>query len=109
MMLDEEPSMPDLPTGTETLLFTDMEGSTRLLQRLGEHYAAVLADCRHLLRSLFQQYNGKCGSTLVAWTGVGTCCAACSSNTMVRRSIPRETPSLSPLLVPAMRLRQPQP
>ncbi len=50
--------MPDLPTGTVTLLFTDIEGSTRLLQRLGEHYAAVLADCRHLLRSLFQQYNG---------------------------------------------------
>ncbi len=51
--------MPDLPTGTVTLFFTDMEGSTRLLQRLGEHYAAVLADCRHLLRSLFQQYNGQ--------------------------------------------------
>ncbi|MFL5586261.1 MAG: ATP-binding protein, partial [Ktedonobacteraceae bacterium] len=50
--------MPDLPTGTVTLLFTDIEGSTRLLQRLGEHYAAVLADCRHLLRSLFQQYHG---------------------------------------------------
>jgi class 3 adenylate cyclase len=51
--------MPDLPTGTVTLFFTDMEGSTRLLQRLGEHYAAVLADCRRLLRSLFQQYNGQ--------------------------------------------------
>ncbi len=50
--------MPDLPTGTVTLLFTDIEGSTRLLQQLGEHYAAVLADCRHLLRSLFQQYHG---------------------------------------------------
>jgi len=50
--------MPDLPTGTVTLLFTDTEGSTRLLQRLGEHYATVLADCRHLLRSLFQQYHG---------------------------------------------------
>src|SRR5437588_4171767 len=58
MMLDEEPFMPDLPTGTVTLLFTDIEGSTRLLQRLGEHYAAVLADCRRLLRSQFQQYNG---------------------------------------------------
>src|SRR5437764_14593702 len=58
MILDEEPFMPDLPTGTVTLLFTDIEGSTRLLQRLGEHYAAVLADCRHLLRRLFQQYNG---------------------------------------------------
>ena len=50
--------MPDLPTGTVTLLFTDVEGSTRLLQQLGEHYSKVLADCRHLLRSMFQQYNG---------------------------------------------------
>ncbi len=29
----------DLPTGTVTLLFTDVEGSTRLLQQLGERYA----------------------------------------------------------------------
>ncbi len=46
MMLDGEPFMPDLPTGTVTLLFTHIEGSTHLLQRLGEHYADVLADCR---------------------------------------------------------------
>ena len=50
--------MPDLPTGTITLCFTDMEGSTRLLQRLGEHYAAVLADCRHLVRQVFTRYHG---------------------------------------------------
>ena len=47
-----------LPTGTVTLLFTDMEGSTRLLQHLGERYRAVLADCRRLLRTAFQQWNG---------------------------------------------------
>src|SRR5260221_6497635 len=51
-------SMPHLPTGTVTLLFTDVEGSTRLLQQLGEHYSKVLAHCPHLLRSMFQQYNG---------------------------------------------------
>jgi class 3 adenylate cyclase len=51
--------MPDLPAGTVTLLFTDMEGSTRLLQKLGERYANVLADCRHLLRTAFAQYNGR--------------------------------------------------
>ncbi len=50
--------MPDLPTGTVTLLFTDMEGSTRLLQKLGERYATVLADCRRLMRTAFAQYNG---------------------------------------------------
>lgn len=50
--------MPDLPTGTITLLFTDMEGSTRLQQQVGERYASVLADCRHLLRAAFAQYHG---------------------------------------------------
>ncbi len=50
--------MPNLPTGTVTLLFSDIEGSTRLLQQLGERYAEVLAECRHLLRQLFVQYHG---------------------------------------------------
>ena len=50
--------MPDLPTGTVTLLFSDMEGSTRLLQQLGERYAGVLAELPHLLRQAFVQYNG---------------------------------------------------
>lgn len=50
--------MPDAPTGTLTLLFTDLEGSTNLLQQLGEQYSDVLADCRHLLRTTFGQWNG---------------------------------------------------
>ena len=50
--------MPDLPTATVTLLFTDMEGSTRLLQQLGERYPSALAGCRHLLRRAFAQYHG---------------------------------------------------
>src|SRR6266852_5969079 len=50
--------MRDLPTGTVTLLFTDIEGSTLLLQQLGEHYAEMLATCRQLLRTAFQQWNG---------------------------------------------------
>src|SRR6266702_5287643 len=50
--------MPDLPVGTVTLLFTDIEGSTRLLQQLGERYPDVLSECRHLLRRAFQQHNG---------------------------------------------------
>jgi predicted ATPase/class 3 adenylate cyclase len=51
--------MPELPRGTLTLLFTDMEGSTRLLQQLGERYADVLADCRQVLRSAFAQWQGQ--------------------------------------------------
>jgi predicted ATPase/class 3 adenylate cyclase len=40
----------DLPAGTVTLLFTDIEGSTRLLEELGDRYAGVLSDHRRVLR-----------------------------------------------------------
>lgn len=50
--------MRQLPTGTLTLFFTDIEGSTRLLQQLGEKYASVLRECRRLLRTAFQLGNG---------------------------------------------------
>ena len=50
--------MRELPTGTLTLLFTDIEGSTRLLQQVGERYAGVLADCRHILRRVFTRHHG---------------------------------------------------
>jgi predicted ATPase/class 3 adenylate cyclase/DNA-binding CsgD family transcriptional regulator len=48
----------DLPTGTITLLFIDIEGSTLLLQQLGEQYSRVLAQCRQVLRTAFQQSHG---------------------------------------------------
>jgi predicted ATPase/class 3 adenylate cyclase len=44
--------------GTVTLLFTDMEGSTRLLQQLGERYTDLLEGYRQLLRIAFQRWNG---------------------------------------------------
>ncbi|HJT59610.1 MAG TPA: tetratricopeptide repeat protein [Ktedonobacteraceae bacterium] len=50
--------MRQLPTGILTLFFTDIEGSTRLLQQLGDRYAGVLRDCRRLLRTAFQLGNG---------------------------------------------------
>ncbi len=50
--------MRNLPTGTITLLFTDIEGSTSLLQQLGSGYGDVLRECQHLLRTAFQQWNG---------------------------------------------------
>jgi predicted ATPase/class 3 adenylate cyclase/DNA-binding XRE family transcriptional regulator len=49
---------PSLPTGTVTLLFTDIEGSTRLLQQLGKQYSSVLTQCRSLLRTVYQTYDG---------------------------------------------------
>ena len=47
-----------LPTGTVTFLFTDVEGSTRLLQEHGERYAEVLADHRRCLREAFERHGG---------------------------------------------------
>src|SRR5436190_23053481 len=51
--------MHQLPTGTVTFLFTDIEGSTSLLQQLGERYLDLLAECRDLLRTSFQAYGGQ--------------------------------------------------
>jgi class 3 adenylate cyclase len=48
----------ELPTGTVTFLFTDIEGSTRLLQHLGDRYAALLAEHQRLLRAAFQASGG---------------------------------------------------
>jgi predicted ATPase/class 3 adenylate cyclase len=50
--------MPELPSGTVTFLFTDIEGSTRLLHELGEAYAEVLAEHRRAVREAFLQHGG---------------------------------------------------
>jgi len=50
--------MSDLPAGRVTFLFTDIEGSTRLLHALGDRYAAVLAEHRRLLRAAFERHSG---------------------------------------------------
>lgn len=50
--------MAELPTGTVTFLFTDIEGSTQLLHQLGAEYASVLNDQKQLLRSAFAARNG---------------------------------------------------
>jgi predicted ATPase/class 3 adenylate cyclase len=50
--------MPELPTGTVTFLFSDIEGSTRLLHEVGDRYADMLADYRHLLRTALAAVGG---------------------------------------------------
>jgi predicted ATPase/class 3 adenylate cyclase len=50
--------MADPPSGTVTLLFSDIEGSTRLLQRSEDTYAGLLAEHRRLLREAFERYGG---------------------------------------------------
>jgi len=46
------------PGGTVTFLFTDIEGSTRLLQDLGDDYGQVVGDHRRILRDVFQRSDG---------------------------------------------------
>jgi class 3 adenylate cyclase len=65
--------MRELPRGTVTFLFTDIEGSTRLLKELGEAYGAVLAEHQRLLREAFE--------------------AAGSQEIDTRRAIPSSSPS----------------
>jgi len=48
-----------LPTGYVTFLLTDIEGSTDLLQRLGDRYAALLADVRAIIRSSVHRAKGR--------------------------------------------------
>jgi hypothetical protein len=48
----------ELPSGTVTFLFTDIEGSTRLLHEHGAHYAELLAEHRRVLREAFVQHGG---------------------------------------------------
>jgi len=48
----------DLPSGTVTFLFTDIEGSTRLLDVLGERYGEALEVHRALLRQAFADHGG---------------------------------------------------
>ena len=50
--------MASLPAGTVTLLFTDIEGSTKLARRLGDGYRHVLASHRNVLRDAFADHNG---------------------------------------------------
>ena len=50
--------MAELPRGTVTLVFTDIEGSTRLLASLGSGYQEVLASHRTLLREAFRSHGG---------------------------------------------------
>ena len=51
--------MTELPSGTVTFLFTDIEGSTRLLKSLGDRYEAVLNEHDRCLREAFEAAHGQ--------------------------------------------------
>jgi class 3 adenylate cyclase len=50
--------MPQLPTGTVTFLFTDVEGPTRLLSEAGDHYPTLLEEHRRLIRDAVEGHGG---------------------------------------------------
>ena len=50
--------MRELPAGTISLLFTDIEGSTRLLEQIGDAYADRLHEHHRLLRGSFERRGG---------------------------------------------------
>ncbi len=51
--------MAELPSGTVTLLFTDIEGSTRLLRQLGDRYASLLDEHRKVMRAAWKPFGGR--------------------------------------------------
>jgi predicted ATPase/class 3 adenylate cyclase len=51
-------SRSDLPTGTVTFVFTDIEGSTRLVARLGDRYEALADEHRHIVRAAIEAHGG---------------------------------------------------
>jgi DNA-binding NarL/FixJ family response regulator/class 3 adenylate cyclase len=51
--------MSELPTGTVALVFTDVEGSTQLVHKLGQRYEKVLADHGRLLREAVADFEGQ--------------------------------------------------
>jgi YVTN family beta-propeller protein len=50
--------MPELPSGTVTFLFTDIEGSTRLLKALGDRYGEALAEHQAIVRQAVAEAGG---------------------------------------------------
>ena len=76
----------ELPSGTVTFLFTDVEGSTRLLELEGPRYAALLAEHRTVLRDAFARNGGvevdtQGDSFFVAFTRAGAIAAAARAST----------------------------
>ncbi|MEP6697746.1 MAG: tetratricopeptide repeat protein [Pseudonocardiales bacterium] len=47
-----------MPTGTVTMLFSDIEGSTALLSRLGDRYGAALSAQRRIMRAAIGKHHG---------------------------------------------------
>lgn len=55
---DQRDGRVEIPSGTVTFLFTDIEGSTKLLEHLRGDYATLLAEHYEILRAAFAKWNG---------------------------------------------------
>jgi predicted ATPase/class 3 adenylate cyclase len=81
--------MAELPTGTVTFVFTDIEGSTRLLQELGERYVAVRDEHNEIVRRAV----ARCGGAEVGTEGdsfflaFGTAVGAVTAAVAVQRDL----------------------
>ncbi|MFY9614957.1 MAG: adenylate/guanylate cyclase domain-containing protein [Candidatus Dormiibacterota bacterium] len=75
----------DLPTGTVTFLFTDIQGSTKLVQQLGiQRWTALLQEHYEILRQAFAAHNGTEVNTegdafFVAFASASQAVAACAA------------------------------
>lgn len=56
--METSPAIFVQSSGTVTFLFSDIEGSTKLLDKLGPDYAKLLAEHQDLIRSIAERYNG---------------------------------------------------
>jgi predicted ATPase/class 3 adenylate cyclase len=74
-----------LPSGIVTFVFTDIEGSTQLLHRLGEGYRDALERHREILRGTWEEHGGHVMSTegdaffvvfSSAWSAIRACADA---------------------------------
>ena len=90
--------MQELPTGTLTLLFSDVEGSTALLNRLGEQYGQALSAQRTLLRAAFREFRGRelgtegTAFSLCLSAGEAVCCCVAAQRALVGHDWPWGVP-----------------
>ena len=88
--------MADLPSGAVTFLFTDIEGSTRLVKQLRDRYGDVLAEHQRLLREAFEAHKATRSTrkaTRSSWRSRAPA-TRCSQRWMVSgRSVPIRGPT----------------
>ena len=84
--------MTRLPTGTVTFFFSDIEGSTRLLEALGDRYDALLDRHREIVRGAFRRHGvvevGTQGDSFFA--AVPTADGAVAASVGIQRAIGAE-------------------